>query len=221
MAAAIALIDATGIRSGTSRHAAAVGRAGRGDAAEIQCRDQRPFDHADVQGEGRQTGRQGRPRARGWSPPSRLLQRLPGRRLFLYRDADQVRTIRVRDVNAFLCDVASCNVSLQGFSDAARVLERGGNAVADRARGKPDAAQAPSEGGHPGRRRRSRQHRHDLPQELCSRGGHRRLRKRHARRRGKCRTGGRRQRGKSWPRSSARRRRGNASATISSSFANP
>ena len=53
-------------------------------------------------------------------PAIKVLQRLPGRRLFLYQDDEQVRTIRARDVNAFLCDVASCKVSLQGFPDAAR-----------------------------------------------------------------------------------------------------
>jgi len=41
--------------------------------------------------------------------------RLPGPRLFLYRDRDQVRTIRVRDVNKFLRDVAACNISLKDF----------------------------------------------------------------------------------------------------------
>ena len=47
------------------------------------------------------------------APAIKTLQRLPGRRLFLYQDAEQVRAIRTRDVNAFLCDVASCNVSLR------------------------------------------------------------------------------------------------------------
>ena len=48
-------------------------------------------------------------------PAIKVLQRLPGRRLFLYQDAEQVRAIRIRDVNAFLCDVASCKVSLKDF----------------------------------------------------------------------------------------------------------
>src|SRR4029078_5465897 len=48
-------------------------------------------------------------------PAIKTLQRLPGHRLFLYRDAEQVRAIRTRDVNAFLCDVASCKVSLKDF----------------------------------------------------------------------------------------------------------
>jgi DNA topoisomerase-1 len=48
-------------------------------------------------------------------PAIKLLRRLPGPRLFVYRDADQVRTIRVRDVNGFLRDAASCKISLKDF----------------------------------------------------------------------------------------------------------
>ena len=48
-------------------------------------------------------------------PTIKVLQRLPGSRLFLYQDGDDVRSIRARDVNAFLCEVASCNVSCKDF----------------------------------------------------------------------------------------------------------
>jgi DNA topoisomerase-1 len=48
-------------------------------------------------------------------PAIKVLQRLAGRRLFLYQDAEQVRAIRTREVNAFLCDVASCKVSCKDF----------------------------------------------------------------------------------------------------------
>jgi DNA topoisomerase-1 len=48
-------------------------------------------------------------------PAIKLLQRLPGARLFLYQDVDQVRAIRTREVNAFLCEVASCNISCKDF----------------------------------------------------------------------------------------------------------
>ena len=49
------------------------------------------------------------------APAIKVMQRLPGARLFLYQDAEQVRAIRTREVNAFLCDVASCKVSCKDF----------------------------------------------------------------------------------------------------------
>ena len=48
-------------------------------------------------------------------PVIKVLQRLPGPRLFAYRENEQVKTIRARDVNAFLCGMASCKISLKDF----------------------------------------------------------------------------------------------------------
>ena len=114
MATAIALIDATGIRSGTSRHARLSGARGAVTLLKSNVEINGPSVSAEVQGEG---GKQvvkdvHAPRL---VPAIKVLQRLPGRRLFLYRDAEQVRAIRAREVNAFLCDVASCKVSLKDF----------------------------------------------------------------------------------------------------------
>ncbi|HLH88863.1 MAG TPA: DNA topoisomerase IB [Xanthobacteraceae bacterium] len=57
-----------------------------------------------------------------------VLSRLPGRRLFQYRDADgAVRAIRARDINAFLHSVAGARISLKDFRTlcaTARVLDR-------------------------------------------------------------------------------------------------
>jgi DNA topoisomerase-1 len=56
------------------------------------------------------------------------LARLPGRRLFQYRDADgEVRRVRARDVNAFLRVIAGARISLKDFRTlcgTARVLDR-------------------------------------------------------------------------------------------------
>jgi DNA topoisomerase-1 len=114
MAAAIALIDATGIRAGTSRHARLSGA--RGAVTLLKS-------NVEVNGSsitltfkakgGKQVVKD--VHAPRLVPAIKTLQRLPGGRLFLYRDAEQVRAIRTRDVNAFLCDVASCKVSLKDF----------------------------------------------------------------------------------------------------------
>jgi len=114
MAAAIALIDATGIRSGTSRHARLSGARG----AVTLLKSNVEIDGSSIalkfKGKG---GKQvikdiHAPRL---VPAIKVLLRLPGARLFLYQDGDQVRAIRTREVNAFLCDVASCNVSCKDF----------------------------------------------------------------------------------------------------------
>jgi DNA topoisomerase-1 len=114
MAAAIALVDATGIRSGTSRHARLSGA--RGAVTLLK---------SNVELNGRSItltfkAKGGKHvvkdvRAPRLVPAIKVLQRLPGRRLFLYQDADQARPIRVREVNAFLCGVASCKISLKDF----------------------------------------------------------------------------------------------------------
>jgi DNA topoisomerase-1 len=45
-----------------------------------------------------------------------ILRRLPGRRLLQYRDEDgTVRTVRARDVNAFLRSIAGAHISLKDF----------------------------------------------------------------------------------------------------------
>ena len=60
----------------------------------------------------------------------KVLRQVPGPRLFLYRDGEQARTVRVREVNALLCDVASCKVSLKDF----RMLRASVNVVETLAR---------------------------------------------------------------------------------------
>jgi DNA topoisomerase I len=114
MAAAIALIDATGIRSGTSRHARLSGARGavtllKSNVEISGCSVKLKFK---AKG-GKQVIKD--IHAPRLAPAIKMLQRLPGRRLFLYQDAEQVRAIRTREVNAFLCDVASCNVSCKDF----------------------------------------------------------------------------------------------------------
>ena len=56
-----------------------------------------------------------------------MLRALPGKRLFQYRDeAGEVHTVRARDVNVFLRDIADCNISLKDFRTlcaSAAVLE--------------------------------------------------------------------------------------------------
>ena len=118
MATAIALIDATGIRSGTSRHAKLSGA--RGAVTLLKS-------NVEINGHSLTL----KFRAKGGKqvvkdvhaprlvPAIKVLQRLPGRRMFLYQDADQVRAIRTREVNAFLCDVASCNISCKDFRTCA------------------------------------------------------------------------------------------------------
>ena len=114
MAAAVALIDATGIRSGTSRHARLSGARGAvtllksnveisGSAIKLKFK---------AKG-GKQVEKE--IHAPRLVPAIKMLQQLPGARLFLYQDGDQVRTIRTRDVNAFLCEVASCKISCKDF----------------------------------------------------------------------------------------------------------
>jgi DNA topoisomerase-1 len=114
MATAIALVDATGIRSGTSRHARLSGARG---AVTLLKSNVEISGHSITLTFKAKGGKHivkdvHAPRL---VPAIKVLQRLPGRRLFLYQDADQVRTLRTRDVNAFLCGVASCKVSLKDF----------------------------------------------------------------------------------------------------------
>jgi DNA topoisomerase-1 len=45
----------------------------------------------------------------------KVLRCVPGRRLFLFRDGSQGKPIRVREVNAYLCDIAACKLSLKDF----------------------------------------------------------------------------------------------------------
>jgi DNA topoisomerase-1 len=56
-----------------------------------------------------------------------ILKKLPGRRLFQYRDDDgTVRRVSARDVNFFLREIAGCNISLKDFRTlcaSASVLE--------------------------------------------------------------------------------------------------
>src|SRR3954465_3455175 len=130
MAAAIALIDATGLRSGTSRPARLPGargiRSGTSRHARLSgARGAVTLLKSNVEIRGRSIKLKFK--AKGGKhvekeihaprlvPAIKVLQRLPGERLFVYQDADQVRTIRTREVNAFLCEVASCNISCKDF----------------------------------------------------------------------------------------------------------
>src|SRR3954447_13032975 len=137
MATAIALIDASGIRAGTSRHARLSGA--RGAVTLLKS-------NVEVNGSsitltfkakgGKHVVKE--VRAPRLVPAIKVLQRLPGRRLFLYRDGGQVRPVRVRDVNSFLCSVASCNVSLKDF----RMLRASLNVVETLARTERGKSQA-------------------------------------------------------------------------------
>jgi DNA topoisomerase-1 len=114
MAAAVALIDASGIRAGTSRHLRLSGARGAITLLKSNVKINGKSITLTFKAKG------GKPVVKDIHeprliPPTKLLLRLPGPRLFLYRDQDQVRTIRVRDVNKFLRDVASCNISLKDF----------------------------------------------------------------------------------------------------------
>jgi DNA topoisomerase-1 len=88
MAAAIALIDATGIRSGTSRHARLSGRRG----AVTLLKSNVEISGSSVKLKFKTKG--GKQvikdiRAPRLVPAIKVLQRLPGARLFLYQDGDQ------------------------------------------------------------------------------------------------------------------------------------
>jgi DNA topoisomerase-1 len=137
MAAAIALIDATGIRSGTSRHARLSGARGAVTLLKSNVAiSGRSITLTFKAKGGKQVVKD--VHAPRLIPAIRVLQRLSGRRLFLYQDAGQVRPIRVRDVNAFLCDVASCKISLKDF----RMLRASLNVVETLARTERGESQA-------------------------------------------------------------------------------
>jgi DNA topoisomerase-1 len=114
MAAAIALIDATGIRSGTARHARVSGARGAVTLLKSNVAISRQSITLTFKAKGGKHVVKD-VHAPRLVPAIKVLQRLPGSRLFLYQEAEQVRALRVRDVNAFLCDVASCKVSLKDF----------------------------------------------------------------------------------------------------------
>src|SRR3954462_6294623 len=92
-AAAIALIDATGIRSGTSRHARLSGARGAVTLlkSNVEIRGRSIKLKFKAKGGKHVEKEIHAPRL---VPAIKLLQRLPGERLFVYQDADQVRTIR-------------------------------------------------------------------------------------------------------------------------------
>jgi DNA topoisomerase I len=129
MAAAIAMVDATGIRSGTAKHARLSGA--RGAVSLLKSNVEisgRAIKLAFKAKGGKRVVKE--VRAPRLVSVIKVLQQVPGRRLFAYRDADQVRTVRVREVNAFLCDLASCKISLKDF----RTLRASVNVVATLAR---------------------------------------------------------------------------------------
>ena len=114
MAAAIALIDASGIRSGTSRHTRLSGARG---AVTLLKSNVAISGHSITLTFKAKGGKHvvKDVRAPRLVSAIKVLQQMPGPRLFLYRDGEQVRPIRVRDVNALLRGVASCRVSLKDF----------------------------------------------------------------------------------------------------------
>jgi DNA topoisomerase-1 len=114
MAAAVALIDASGIRPGTARHLRLSGSRGAITLLKSNVKVSGKSIALTFKAKG---GKQviKDVHAPHLIPAIKFLQRLPGPRLFLYRDEDRVRTIRVRDVNGFLREAASCNVSLKDF----------------------------------------------------------------------------------------------------------
>jgi DNA topoisomerase I len=137
MAAAIALIDASGIRSGTSRHARLSGARGAVTLLKSNVRISGGSIALAFKAKGGKHVVKD-VRAPRLVPAIKVLQRLPGRRLFLYRDAGEVRPVRVRDVNSFLCSVASCNISLKDF----RMLRASLNVVETLARTERGESQA-------------------------------------------------------------------------------
>ncbi len=115
----------------------AVGGAGRGHVVEIQRRGERILDHADVQGEGRQAGREGRSRpalgsrhqdaaAAAGPPPVSLSRFRPG----------QGDPHPRRQCVPLRCGVVQSFA--EGLQDAACLRERGRNSGTDRARGEPE-----------------------------------------------------------------------------------
>jgi DNA topoisomerase-1 len=115
MAAAIALIDISGLRSGTSRHVRLSGA--RGGVSLLKSNVTLAGNTITL-----------RFRAKGGKnvvkevpaprliPAIKVLMKLRGPRLFAYQaDGGAVHPIRVREVNAFLCEIASCKISLKDF----------------------------------------------------------------------------------------------------------
>jgi DNA topoisomerase-1 len=127
LAAAIDLVAASAIRAGSEAYARERGT--RGAATLLKS-------NVSVTGETIRLafrGKGGKPVEKELHAPrlaaaiARLV-RLPGRRLFQYRDADGgVRPIRARDINAFLRAIARAPISLKDFRTlcaTARVIDR-------------------------------------------------------------------------------------------------
>lgn len=114
MATAIALIDATGIRAGTSRHARLSGARGAVTLLKSNVRiSGRSITLTFKAKGGKQVIKD--VQAPRLIPAIKRLLRLPGERLFAYQAGDEVRTIRARDVNIYLREVAACSLSLKDF----------------------------------------------------------------------------------------------------------
>ena len=124
MAAAVALVDASGIRPGTSRHLRLSGARGAVTLLKSNVEiDGRSITLTFKAKGGKHVVKD--IRAPHLVPAIKMLRRLPGPRLFSYRDEDRVRTIRVREVNGFLRDVAVVQDIPEGLPDAARFPECG------------------------------------------------------------------------------------------------
>jgi DNA topoisomerase-1 len=114
MASAIALVDAAGLRSGTSKHAKLSGARG---AISLHKSHVRLNGSSITLTFPAKSGKRVTKTIRSprLARTIKVLQCLPGRRLFVFREGHSAKPIRVRDVNAYLCDIAACKLSLKDF----------------------------------------------------------------------------------------------------------
>ena len=167
LAAVIKLVDATAIRAG-----------GENSARETEARGATTLQKSDVttpQGSIRLafTGKGGKQVTKDIYSPRLLaaikrLRRLPGRRLFQYRDAEgNIRRVRAAEVNAFLRDLSGRRISLKDFRTDVRLHAGPRGARADPA-GRQSTSPSPTDArSGPRCCHRAREYADDLPQELC------------------------------------------------------
>ncbi|MGY4437597.1 DNA topoisomerase IB [Bradyrhizobium sp. LM2.3] len=111
-----------------------------------------------------------------------ILQGVPGKRMFQYRDAyGVVRAVNTTQVNAFSARDRRHQDLAEGFSHADGIGRRRGIVVADHPGDQPARPQEAGAGSDPRRRRPALQYAGDLPQELCPRHHRHRVRGRHPR----------------------------------------
>jgi DNA topoisomerase-1 len=114
MASAIALVDAAGLRSGSARHARISGARGAVSLHKSHVRLNGSSITLTFPAKGGKRVMKTVRSAR-LARAIKLLRRLPGRRLFLFQQDGEIKAIRVREVNAYLCDIASSKLSLKDF----------------------------------------------------------------------------------------------------------